>query len=284
MIHLVVDSISDISPEEAASLGVELLILPVRFDEEEFHEGVDLTRAEFYRRLRACTDSLPKTSQITPDEYKKTFKRLLQTPGDEVVCITGSSKISGCCQSAKVARSMLDEPERVYVVDSLIAISGYALLVRMAAAQRPRCTSGQELADYVKHLRDHQRTYGQADDLRYLVLGGRLNPAVAKAGTALHIKPMLVFEEGEVRQAGLVRGKDRALNWYADKLRQYPPRLDIPLWVAGADCPETVQKTVDYLQSLGLALPPIYTMDVGPVVGTYVGPGLISVSWIETET
>ena len=281
MIHLVIDSISDISPDEAASLGLELLILPVRFGEEEFHEGVDLSRAEFYARLRACTDTLPKSSQITPDQYKKTFRRLTQEEGDEVVCIAGSSKISGCCQSARVARDMLEHPERVIVVDSKIAISGYALLVRMAAAHRPQCKTARELADYVIALRDHQRTYGQADDLRYLVLGGRLNPAIAKAGTALHIKPMLVFEEGEVHQAGLVRGKDKALPWYADKLRQYPPRMDIPMLIAGADCPETVEKTRAYLESLDIALPPIQTMDVGPIVGTYVGPGLISVSWIE---
>ena len=281
MIHLVIDSISDIGPAEAAALGVELLILPVRFGEEEFHEGVDLTREEFYQRLRACTDSLPKTSQITPDQYKKVFRRLTENEGDEVVCLVGSSKLSGCCQSARVAREMRSNPERVIVIDSKIAISGYALLARMAAAYRPLCTTAQELADYIVSLRDHQRTYGQADDLRYLVLGGRLNPAIAKAGTALHIKPMLVFEHGEVHQAGLVRGKDKALPWYADKLRQYPPRTDIPLVIAGADCPETVERTKAYLSSLDIDLPPIETMDVGPVVGTYVGPGLIAVSWIE---
>ena len=149
MIHLVIDSISDIGPVEAAALGVELLILPVRFGEEEFHEGVDLTREEFYQRLRACTDSLPKTSQITPDQYKKVFRRLTENEGDEVVCLVGSSKLSGCCQSARVAREMLSNPERVIVIDSKIAISGYALLARMAAAYRPLCTTAQELADYL---------------------------------------------------------------------------------------------------------------------------------------
>ena len=283
MIRIMIDSLSDITPEEAEALGAELLILPVRFGEEEFYEGRTISRAEFFRRLRACDKELPKTSQITPDGYRHAFKKALEDPKAEVLYLCGSSGLSGCWQSARMARELLPNPERVVMVDTLTAISGCGQLARAACRHREDFRTARELGDWITYLRNHQHTYGQADDLRYLVLGGRINPAVGKVGNTLHLKPMLRFEGGEVHQAGLVRGREKMLRWYAERLEEFPPRQDIPMVVAGADCPEVVQHMVDYFQSLPLALPPIETLGVGAVVGTYVGPGLTSLSWIAEE-
>ena len=204
----------------------------------------------------------------------------LYDPEAEVLYLCGSSGLSGCWQSARMARDLLADKERVVLVDTLTAISGCGQLARAACRHRGEFASARELADWIISLRDRQHTYGQADDLRYLVLGGRINPAVGKVGNTLHLKPMLRFEGGEVHQAGLVRGREKVLRWYAERLEAFPPRTDIPMVVAGADCPDTVQHIVEYLKSLPLELPPVETLGVGSVVGTYVGPGLTSVSWI----
>ena len=286
MIHIVTDSMSDLTPGEAAELGVVLLPLTVRFDGVDYREGVDLSRSEFFQRLRTCTE-LPKTSQLPPEGYYAAFSALLEQAGDSILCITGSSKISGCFNSARMARDMLGEADaaRVEVLDSLIAISGEALLVRMAARQRSRCASAKELSDYVAGLRDHQRTYGQAGDLRFLVMGGRLSPLVGKVGNTLNLRPMLRFSGGEILQAGLVRGRKKSLPWYGEKLIKHPPRLDVPILIAGADCPVLAEETREFLElwlsDHGLPHPPIQTMGVGAVIGTHVGPDLVSVSWIE---
>ncbi len=271
---------SDLTPQEAESLGVVMLPLTVRFDTQEFREGYDISREEFFVRLRAAT-TLPKTSQIPPDKFRKTFEQILQDRDTEILYISGSSKISGCYQSAVTARSMLKEPERVHIIDSLIAISGEALLVRMAAAKAKLYESAKALKDFIISLRDRQRCFGQAEDLKYLIMGGRLSPLVAKAGNALSIKPMLKFEDGEIMQAGLIRGRSRAKNWYLEKLIQYPARLDCPLVVAGCDCPEDTEKLAEFFRSQRMELPEIITMGVGAVIGSHVGPGLMAVSWIE---
>ena len=280
MIQIVTDSMSDLTPYEAREMGVILLPLTVRFGTEEYREGIDISRGEFFARLRS-SEELPKTSQISPDAFRKAFREILSSPDNEIVYISGSSKISGCYQSACMAREMLDTPERIEIVDSLIAISSEALLVRMAAQHAPSCHNARELADYVTELRDHQRCFGMADDLKYLVLGGRLSPLVAKVGSALSIKPMLKFEDGEILQAGLVRGRHKANAWYVEKLEQYPPRMDVPIIIAGCDCPEEAEKLKEFVERQKLQLPPIYTMGVGAVIGTHVGPGLMSISWIE---
>ena len=208
MIQLVIDSLSDLLPDEAKALRMTLLALPVRFGGEEFHEGVDLSREEFFRRLRSCTE-LPKTSQIDPDTYRHTFRKLLSDTDTRILYLAGSSRLSGCFQSACLAREMLGaDAARVHIFDTLTAISGCAQMVWEAARMRDQGMTMEAMIAALEDLQAHQRTFGQAEDLKYLVMGGRLNPLVAQAGGALGIKPMLKFEEGAVEKAGLVRGRD----------------------------------------------------------------------------
>ena len=134
MIRLIVDSISDITQKEAAALQIEVLPLTVRFGREEYLDGVEIMPEEFYTRLATVTD-LPKTSQLSPDSFLNAFERNL-LGGDEVICITGSSKLSGTYQSAVMARKMTSAPERVHLVDSQNGSLGESQLVWQAIAMR----------------------------------------------------------------------------------------------------------------------------------------------------
>ena len=280
MIRILTDSMSDLTQEDASRLGITVLPMPVSFGEEERWEGIDLSREEFFACLRVA-EELPHTSQIAPRAWQKAFDRELRDNEDELLCITGSSGLTGGYQSALLARESCAAPERMAVVDSLNATVGQALLVEMAVRRRDAGATLQELVDLVEKLKARQRVFGQADDLKYLVMGGRLSPVVGKVGNALNIKPMLKIEGGTIDQAGLVRGAAKARAWYVEQLKKYPPDRSVPLLVAGADCPTETQKVKEYLEQTGLPLPPIETMGVGAVIGTHVGPGLIVMSWIE---
>lgn len=280
MIRILTDSMSDLTQEDASRLGITVLPMPVSYGEEERWEGIDLSREEFFARLRVA-EELPHTSQIAPRAWQKAFDRELRDNEDELLCITGSSGLTGGYQSALLARESCAAPERMAVVDSLNATVGQALLVEMAVRHRDAGATLQELVNLVEKLKARQRVFGQADDLKYLVMGGRLSPVVGKVGNALNIKPMLKIEGGTIDQAGLVRGATKARAWYVEQLKKYPPDRSVPLLVAGADCPTETQKVKEYLEQSGLPLPPIETMGVGTVIGTHVGPGLIVMSWIE---
>ena len=100
-VRIITDSASDISQELAKELNITVLPLKVRFGEEEFLDGVTLSNRQFYERLIE-TDEIPKTSQITPFEYRSNFEKAVKA-GDQVVCFTLSSGVSGSYQSACVA-------------------------------------------------------------------------------------------------------------------------------------------------------------------------------------
>ena len=72
MLRIIADSTCDISKEDARKMGIQIVPISVRFGNEEFLDGVEITHEEFYTRLAEC-DELPKTSQPSPDTFMKVF-------------------------------------------------------------------------------------------------------------------------------------------------------------------------------------------------------------------
>ena len=116
MIKIVVDSASDITQSEAESLGVSLISMRVRFGEEEFSDGVDITHREFYEKLIE-SDALPQTSQINEFCWAERFDELLKD-ADEVLAITISSKLSGTYDSAAAAAKGMNKASAYFQLNS----------------------------------------------------------------------------------------------------------------------------------------------------------------------
>ena len=127
-----------------------------------------------------------------------------------------------------------------------------------------------------------QLLFGLADDLKYLVMGGRLNPLVGKVGGALNIKPTLMIKDGVIEKEGVVRGTKKGHAWYIEQLKKNPPDPSVPLYIGGADCPETVALLKSMVEEAGIDCT-IRTMDIGCLVGPHVGPGLTLMSWAKGE-
>lgn len=281
MIHIVADSMSDVSQEKARAYGIDVQPQPIRFGEEEFwDDGVSITQAEFYRRVRAATE-LPKTSQVPMGNFMEAFNRALADPADEVICVTGSSILSGCYQSACVARENCVDPDRVTVIDSMTATCAETLMVEELVRMRDAGATMPEMVARMEDLKVRGKIVGMADDLKYLVMGGRLSPLVGKVGTALSIKPTLKIEDGVISKAGVVHGNAKGRAWYVEQLKTFPPDKDFPLYIGGADCPDMVALIRHQIEAAGLDLPEIREVSIGCLIGTHVGPGLTLLSWVK---
>ena len=279
MIRIVTDSMSDVTQEQAKAYQIDVLPQPIRFGEEEFwDDGVSITQEEFYRRIRTV-EELPKTSQVPEANFLDAFDGALTNPETKVLCITGSSMLSGCYQSACLAKESCIDPKRVVVIDSLNATCAETLLVEEAVRQRDEGKSLEQIVERMEDIKARHKIVGMADDLKYLVMGGRLSPLVGKVGTALHIKPTLKIEGGVIDKAGVVRGNAKGRAWYIEQLKLFPPDKEIPLYIGGADCPDMVKLIHEQLDEAGLDLPEIREVNIGCLIGTHVGPGLTLISW-----
>ena len=280
MIRIVTEAMSDLTRMDAATLNVTLVAQPLRFGMEEYlDDGISITREEFFARLRVATE-LPRTSMVPMAFWLDTFNKCLRDPSAHVLCITGSSKLSGGHHSATMAREECSDPSRVVVVDTLSGSCGEMLLVEEAAKLRDNGAALEEILAHIEDLKSRQVLFGLADELKYLVMGGRVSPLIGKVGGALNIKPTLMVKDGLIEKEGVVRGTKKGHAWYIEQLKKVPPDPAVPVYIGGADCPETVVLLKSMVEEAGISCT-IRTMDIGCLVGTHVGPGLTLMSWVK---
>lgn len=278
---IIIDSMSDIQPHEAQAHQMDMAPLHVLFGTHSYLDGVTISREAFYKRLES--GELPKTSQATPDSFDKLFRKAL-SEGEEVLCITGSSKVSGTHQSAMIARDQQENPERVHLVDSLSGNVGEALLIYEAVRMRDEGMGINETVEALKRLIPRIRLSAQVESLKHLALGGRISGGKARVGALLQMKPLLCIIDGKVEQQGMARGHRRVYQWFVNRImKEQPIDTAYPVFLASCNAPEAMASLKAALAEGGVNASAIREMGVGTVIGTHTGPGCLTLAWVERE-
>jgi DegV family protein with EDD domain len=233
----------------------------------------------FYKRLGEDPE-LPTTSQPSIGDFLAVWEPLIDA-GHDVVSIHLAGGISGTTEAAHQAHALLAERglgERVAVIDGETACGGMGLLVLAACAA---ARSGADLAAVVERVRETRkalRIWFCLDTLEYLKRGGRIGKAQAWLGGTLKIKPILSLEY-EIVPVERVRTAGRAF----ERMVAYAQDLcdsGADGWVVQhIQAPEQSQRLIQRCREI-FDSEPVFTSEVGPVIGTYTGPGLIGVGAI----
>lgn len=280
MIRIVTDSTSDLSAARVAALGIDILPLSVHFGAEIFRDGVDITKEQFYARL-STVETLPTTSQITPEVFSALFQQYVDQ-GDQVLGLFISSEMSGTCQSAMIARDMVDE-ENIAILDSRTVTFGLGLLVEAACLLRDQGLSLRELTVQVQALSGRCLVMAAVDTLKYLKMGGRISTATALVGGVLGISPIISVDNGIVNSIGKARGRKAAFQWIEKKMGEIVPDLSLPVAFGHTNSPEALADCRAVLEHLVADAPEIHPMDIGTVVGTHVGAGAAGIAYFVKE-
>ena len=88
-VKIVTDSTAYLSPEEIKKYDVHVVPLRVIFGTAVYTEGVDITSAEFYRRI-GKGGSLPTTSQPAINDFTRVYAELAEQ-GYDILSIHISS-------------------------------------------------------------------------------------------------------------------------------------------------------------------------------------------------
>ena len=279
-IRIITDSASDITQVEAAAWGVQVLPLRTIFGQEEFLDGITIDHETFFQKLIE-SDVLPTTSQLSPFQYEEPVRQAAEA-GDEVVCITLSSKLSGCYQSASIAAEDLP----VVLVDSLNVTVGERLLVERAVQLRDQGLSAQEIGQQLETEKSQIRLIALLDTLEYLKKGGRISSAAALAGSLLSIKPVIAVEDGEIAILGKARGSKNGNNMLMTLVEKNGGiNFEMPYCLAYSGLSDALlRKYIADSQSLysGRAEHlPVST--IGSTIGTHAGPGAIAVAFFSNH-
>ena len=279
-VKIIVDSTADMAPAVAARVGI--VPLTIHFGQEEYIDGVTITGEEFYEKL-VESDILPTTSQASPYVFEEAFREAVEA-GFDVVCITCSSKLSGTCQSARIAAG--EFPGRVHVVDSNSIALGSGILTEYALTLLDKGLNAEEITWKLLQKREDIRLLALVDTLEYLKKGGRLSAAAALTGSLLNIKPVITLTDGEIKVLGKARGSRQGNNLLVQEIGKaggvdfhkpvmlgYTGISDALLRKYIADSGDLWQGHLDHLPCA----------IVGSVVGTHAGPGAVAVAFFAAE-
>ena len=279
-VAVVTDTTHYLPRETVAELGVGEVSLYVNDGERADREAdiVDLTT--FYDDLRAA-HTLPTTSQPSIGDFLAVYEPLVTQshPPRDIVSIHISGGISGTVEAARQAAAELaGSGARIEVIDSKLACGALGMVVLAASAAARSGADVEAVAARAREAADATRLWFAVDTLEYLQRGGRIGKAQALLGAALKIKPILTLES-EIVPIERVRTSGRAFERMAGLLQE---RKD-----AGADAwmVQHIQarEQADEMVARGREIfgsEPLLVGEVGPVIGTHVGPGLLGVGGV----
>ncbi len=276
-IKVMVDSASDIRPEEAKEMGVIVLPITITIEDKEYADGVDITPFEFYEKQKNCK-TLPKTSQINTYTFEEEMAKYV-SENDELIVITISSKLSGTYNNALQASKKFNG--KVRVIDSLNATIGEKILCKLALRLIEEKKSLNEIVDELELAKKNIVVMGIVDTLEYLKKGGRISATVAIAGTLLSIKPILQIIDGEIKMFSKAIGLKKANSVMNNQVKtNFKIDYNLPcelFWSGFND--EYLQK---YAKDENM---PFYNKQnvgitaLGATIGTHVGPNAVGLAF-----
>jgi len=272
-VKIVTDSVADVPSQVVGKLGITVIPLNVRFGEEVYRDGIDLTADEFYHKLRH-TKALPVTSVPSPGTFAEAYNKLAEET-DEILAIIVSAKLSGTYEVALQSIGLMKRKCRVEVVDSQWATMAEGFIVMKAAKAANAGASLDEVIDVTRNTIPRVDFRAAFDTLEYLRRGGRIGRAQAFLGSMLRINPIITLKDGLVEPAGRTRSRTKAI----DRLYNFATSYSCieEMAVEDTDCPAEAEALVERLRPI-FPRERIYRSKMTPVIGTHTGPGLLLVA------
>jgi DegV family protein with EDD domain len=281
-VAVVTDSTHYLPADVLASHGLHVVSLYVKRGDELERESEIVDLDDFYERLRS-ESGVPTTSQPSVGDFLAAYEPLLDA-GRDVVSIHLSGAVSGTYGAACQARDQLAERglgDRVVVLDSRTAAAGLGLAAIAAATLARRGAPATEVAARAAEAVARQQIWFCLDTLEFLRRGGRVGGAQAWVGGALRIKPILTID-GEIKPVERVRTAGRAFERMTQNLRRLHDEGCDGWLVQHIQAPGEAQRLVEHGREL-FGSEPLFVSEVGPVLGVYLGPGMIGVAGIPTS-
>lgn len=278
----ITDASCDLNINQVNEIGVDVIPMSFEMDGKSYLHYPDarlMSIDEFYTKIK--NGILSKTTQINYDSFKNTFENYLKA-GKDVIYTGISTGLSGTYNTCMIAVNELKEkyPERkIIAIDSRCDSAGLGYLVYLAGKKYNEGYSIEELQAYIEDTRNKICHWFVAEDLDHLKRGGRISAISATFGKALQIRPLISCDEvGKLYNAGKVRGKSNVIHTLVKHLMSESVDLKNSLvFVAHTD---NIEGAEELKKTIKGKCKEVQICDIGPVIGTHVGSGMLAVVFI----
>lgn len=281
-------STADLSREHFEKRNIALLCFHYFLDGKEYIDdlGESLSFDDFYQAVAEGADT--RTSQINSEEYYAHFRKFL-AEGKDVLHLCLSSGLSGTINSARIAATQLAEEfpnNKVVVVDSLAASSGFGLLMETLADLRDEGKTLEELEAFLQENVLRLRHWFFTTDLSTFIRGGRVSKASGFVGTLLGICPLLdVDKDGHLTPREKVRSKKKVIQRIVEKMvEEAGTDYSGKCFLSNSACPEDAEAVVALIKETFPNLNgDVVVNSIGTTIGSHTGPGTVALFYWSKE-
>jgi DegV family protein with EDD domain len=278
---IMTDACCDLSDDTAQKYGIISFPMSVTIDGADYVcniNGSGLTSDKFYELLVASESAM--TSAVNTSTITEYMECELQG-GNDILYIAFSSALSATHSNGNFAAKELQGkyPERkIKVIDSRCASLGEGLLVYLAALEKERGLSLEELYSYIERIKYDICHWFTVDDLAYLKRGGRISKTTALLGSLLNIKPILMVDNGgHLIPHSKVRGVKNAIKALADRMAEtIRDAAGQTVFISHANAIEKARELAAMITERFPGIKEIKINSIGPTIGCHAGPGTVA--------
>jgi len=230
-VRIVTDGAVDLPAAWYKEFDIHRIPINVHFGEEKTYvQDEELSLDEFYKLVDSKTLPHPKTSQPSPHQFVEYYKKIAQ-PGDTILSIHITSKLSGTYASSVSAAEELKGTYNVIPVDTLSGTMGTAFMCRSARQMERAGKSMEEIVKFIEGIRSQAHVVLTLDTLEYARRSGRVGALRSALASALNLKPIALLQDGVVDMVDRVRTRkgaiERVLELAKEKVGDKPVHVGV---------------------------------------------------------
>ena len=210
MLGIVTDGAIDVVPSWEKEFDIKIIPINVHFGEKTYIQNVDLSLDEFYKLVDDKSNPFPKTSQPSPHQFVEFYKKNFQ-PGDTIISMHVTSKLSGTYASAVSAAQELKGTYNIIPIDSMGGSIGTGFMCRAARQMERAGKSVDEIVRHLEAIRSQVHIILTLDTLEYARRSGRVGTLSAALASVLNVKPIARLQDGLIHMIEKVRTRKVAL-------------------------------------------------------------------------
>lgn len=278
-IKIIADSASDIPQYLIDKYNIGYLPICVVMDDKVYHDRYDLDGREYIKSLSEMAE-IPKTSMVPIELMEKEFRSNLEDY-DYQILVTMPAKASGGNNAAHLLKEQIEDElgheSNIIILDSEKYSMLYGKDVVKMAELAHNGASLEEILEAFEHGKKTGKAFFIVDDLKHLQKGGRIKATTAVVGGLLGIKPILTINDGLVENIGKERGMQKSLNKIVSMTAEVYDSDNMPkIWLANGYADESCEMAISLLKEK-LGDVEIEMFDLGCIIGTHTGPGVIGI-------
>ncbi len=192
---IIIDSTSYLSDKQVKEYDIIKVSLNI-IDKDKTYKEAEVTNDFVYDKLEQGNKLT--TSQPSPGEFINAYKEQFKKGYEKVFVITISEPLSGTYQSAKLAKSMMDDPDKIIIIESKMASFGNEMVILELVKMIEEGKTENVILERIEKLFTTSNLIFTIENMISIYRSGRISRAKAAIGTVLRLKPLIQMIDGEL--------------------------------------------------------------------------------------